>query len=88
MHRKKEGGSVKWNVGLARESVLSLAPTEGPGPRKTLFTGVPVPSPAVRYHSRIYGEFPPNQSFKLVSNNERGGRDGAHCLNNIAIRPD
>lgn len=72
-------GGVKWNVGLARESVLSLAPTEGSGPRKTLSTGVPVPSPAVRYHSRIYAEFPPNQSFKLVSE-ERPGREGGGSL--------
>lgn len=83
-------GGVKWNVGLARESVLSLAPTEGPGPRKTLFTGVPVPSPAVRYHSRIYAEFPPNQSLKLVSKEGQGGEGGGetHCLINSAVRPD
>lgn len=80
MHRGKEGGSVKWNVGQARESVLSLAPTESPGPRKTLFTGVPVPSPAVQYHSRIYGEFPPNQSFKQVSSDELGGREAGRGL--------
>lgn len=67
MHRGKEGaggGGVKWNVGLARESVLSLAPTEDPGPRKTLFTEVPVPNPAVQDLSRIHGQFPPKPALQ------------------------
>lgn len=44
MKYTEEGKSVKWNVGLARASVLSLAPTESFGPRKTLFTGVAAPN--------------------------------------------
>lgn len=52
MKYTEEGKSVKWNVGLARVSVLSLAPKEGLGPRKTLFTGFLLPA-VVQYHSRI-----------------------------------
>lgn len=52
MKYTEEGKSVKWNVGLARVSVLSLAPTEDLNPRKTLFTGFLFPA-VVRYHSWI-----------------------------------
>lgn len=52
MKYTEEGKSVKRNVGLARVSVLSLAPTESLGPRKTLFTEFLFPT-EVRYRSRI-----------------------------------
>lgn len=53
--QRKRGGSVKWNVGPARESILSLAPKEGPGPSKNALYGgscsqpsSPVPFPDIQ----------------------------------------
>lgn len=81
MKYTEEGKSVKRNVGLARVSVLCLAPTESLGPRKTLFTGFLFPT-EVRYRSRIR-RVTSSQSFKQVSEDGR-----LIVVINSTIKPD